>query len=260
MSSSGARFHGNRTKLKFHLYKCRITLLIIMIKYIIVFLSFYFVWILYINIKQNLCLYNNTCARLKFTYKIIYVYDTNTLRLNYENQYKINTYLCKSMNDTYKNLLCNTKNTVYNNNFQKTQTVINKLYYNNYIICYNKNNIFNVTTSIDFFCSEIDNKKATIIDYIIISYTHHAIILLSCAIIINEYDKLYIIKKKINKYSEQIEYILDNCSICLQEYTPQDIIRKLKICVHRYHEHCINEWINTYNNDTCPICRSCIKL
>ena len=48
---------------------------------------------------------------------------------------------------------------------------------------------------------------------------------------------------------------LDICSICHNNYNDYDDIRKLKKCVHVYHEKCIRQWIINYNNKTCPICR-----
>ena len=49
--------------------------------------------------------------------------------------------------------------------------------------------------------------------------------------------------------------MLDICSICHNNYNDYDDIRKLKKCVHVYHEKCIRQWIINYNNKTCPNCR-----
>ena len=51
---------------------------------------------------------------------------------------------------------------------------------------------------------------------------------------------------KLNNISEEI------CSICLETYTKNDIINILK-CGHKYHDKCIDGWIETNNN--CPLCR-----
>ena len=51
---------------------------------------------------------------------------------------------------------------------------------------------------------------------------------------------------KLNNVSEEI------CSICLETYTKNDIINILK-CGHKYHDKCIDGWIETNNN--CPLCR-----
>jgi len=243
-----------------------------MIQFILVFT--YFFSILYTTVKHSWCIYNNTCARLTFNDNVLYVYDTTTLRLYYEHQSILNTYLCNSMNDTFKKILCNATEPVDNKNFRKTQNVINKLYDINHIICFNKNKIFNVTHKIKFFCSEFDKNELSILDLminitrIILSYIQNNILLIlilfiSYIILFDEYNRLYTIKYeklKLDEYSEQIEYISDNCSICLNEYTTQDIIRKLKVCNHIYHETCINKWISKFNNDTCPMCRTNIKI
>lgn len=242
-----------------------------MIKFILVFT--YFFSILYANIRNTWCMHNNTCARLLFNNNVMYVYDTTTLRLNYENQHILNTYLCKSMNDTLKKFLCNTTETVNSKDFKKTQNVINKLYNINHIICYNKNKIFNVTQKINFLCSEFDKKESNILDLIVnivltilnhiqanISYI--SLLFISYLVLSDEYNRLYTIKYeklKLDEYSEQIEYVSDNCSICLNEYTTQDTIRKLNVCSHIYHETCIDEWIGKFNNNTCPMCRTSVN-
>ena len=43
-----------------------------------------------------------------------------------------------------------------------------------------------------------------------------------------------------------------NCSICLQDYSPNDETLILK-CKHRFHNVCLRSWFST--NNTCPICR-----
>ena len=52
---------------------------------------------------------------------------------------------------------------------------------------------------------------------------------------------------------------LDPCSICLESYTPNDSISKLKLCVHTYHNKCIDEWFIYSKAFSCPICRIQIK-
>jgi hypothetical protein len=238
-----------------------------MIQFIIVFT--YLFSILYNNVKHTWCIYNNTCARLIFINNIMYVYDSTTLQLNYENQYILNTYLCKSINNTLK-VLCDTTETIDSKDFKKTQYVINKLYNFNHIICFNKYKIFNVTHKINFFCSEFDKKQLNILDItvnivaIILNYIHDnilsiLILFISYLVLFDEYN-IIDHEKKLDEYSEQIEYISDNCSICLNEYTTQDTIRKLKVCSHKYHEKCIDDWVEKFNNDTCPLCRANIKI
>lgn len=43
------------------------------------------------------------------------------------------------------------------------------------------------------------------------------------------------------------------CVICHQPIINEQIIRKLNICSHKYHIHCIDEWLSS--NSTCPTCR-----
>ncbi|CAG9836879.1 unnamed protein product [Diabrotica balteata] len=47
----------------------------------------------------------------------------------------------------------------------------------------------------------------------------------------------------------------EQCSICLDVLKTK--LRTLS-CTHKFHEHCINVWINTQK--TCPICREPISL
>ena len=45
----------------------------------------------------------------------------------------------------------------------------------------------------------------------------------------------------------------DMCVICHQPILNQQIFRKLNTCSHKYHIHCIDEWLSS--NSTCPTCR-----
>jgi len=64
-----------------------------------------------------------------------------------------------------------------------------------------------------------------------------------------------IIQNKIIKIKEN-KYILEEseeiCSICLETYKKNDIMNILK-CGHKYHDKCIDGWIETSHN--CPLCR-----
>lgn len=42
------------------------------------------------------------------------------------------------------------------------------------------------------------------------------------------------------------------CPICLQDLLGSDILVEL-LCEHKYHTHCISEWLG--ENNTCPLCR-----
>ena len=43
------------------------------------------------------------------------------------------------------------------------------------------------------------------------------------------------------------------CVICHQSIMNEQITRKLNTCSHKYHIHCIDEWLSS--NKTCPTCR-----
>ena len=68
-----------------------------------------------------------------------------------------------------------------------------------------------------------------------------------------------IIQNKIIKIKEytfnnelESEESEESCSICLENYKKNDTINILK-CDHKYHEKCIDKWMETSNN--CPLCR-----
>ncbi|KAL1536004.1 RING-type E3 ubiquitin transferase [Salvia divinorum] len=46
------------------------------------------------------------------------------------------------------------------------------------------------------------------------------------------------------------------CTICLEEYSPQDVIRCITSCHHYFHSKCIDRWLQ--DNNTCPVCRNSI--
>ena len=49
------------------------------------------------------------------------------------------------------------------------------------------------------------------------------------------------------------EELPDNtCSVCLEEFKEDDIIKKLN-CNHIFHKDCLEPWLN--NNRNCPLCR-----
>jgi hypothetical protein len=45
----------------------------------------------------------------------------------------------------------------------------------------------------------------------------------------------------------------NNCSICLDEFKNEDILKKLN-CSHIFHKDCLVPWINNYKS--CPLCRT----
>jgi len=54
------------------------------------------------------------------------------------------------------------------------------------------------------------------------------------------------------------EFLEEKCSICTNNYELNDILRKVNICNHVFHQKCIDIWLN--DNITCPICRRNIKI
>ena len=56
--------------------------------------------------------------------------------------------------------------------------------------------------------------------------------------------------KKID--SDDEDNLLNECSICLENYKKDDMIIILS-CNHDYHEPCLKEW--SKNNNSCPHCR-----
>ncbi|XP_047938343.1 putative RING-H2 finger protein ATL21A [Salvia hispanica] len=46
------------------------------------------------------------------------------------------------------------------------------------------------------------------------------------------------------------------CTVCLEEYSPQDVIRCIPSCHHYFHSKCIERWFQ--DNNTCPVCRNSI--
>jgi hypothetical protein len=46
------------------------------------------------------------------------------------------------------------------------------------------------------------------------------------------------------------------CSICLENYEDNDVLRKLP-CKHLFHEACLDEWLGL--NASCPLCKAQLK-
>jgi hypothetical protein len=52
--------------------------------------------------------------------------------------------------------------------------------------------------------------------------------------------------------SDDEDNLLNECSICLENYKKDDMIIILA-CTHNFHESCLKEW--SQNNNSCPHCR-----
>lgn len=47
----------------------------------------------------------------------------------------------------------------------------------------------------------------------------------------------------------------DICSVCLAEFTGEDLVSQLHRCSHLFHLECIENWLHR-SHFTCPLCRS----
>jgi len=64
--------------------------------------------------------------------------------------------------------------------------------------------------------------------------------------IINNFRKMNY--KRYDKNKKQ-----ESCSICLENYKPDDIVVEFSCKTHIYHENCIYEWLQS--SDICPLCK-----
>ncbi|KAL5076344.1 hypothetical protein RYX36_015328 [Vicia faba] len=57
--------------------------------------------------------------------------------------------------------------------------------------------------------------------------------------------------------NEQKEESPRDCAVCLVEFKDDDYVRKLPLCSHTFHLHCVDTWLRSHPN--CPLCRSCLR-
>ena len=65
---------------------------------------------------------------------------------------------------------------------------------------------------------------------------------------LNQHTELFVYTE--NESNEPI------CSICRNNFCPNDICRKITNCHHYFHQACVDSWI--VRNQTCPMCRNLI--
>ena len=54
-----------------------------------------------------------------------------------------------------------------------------------------------------------------------------------------------------------LESEFESCSICMENFSPNSIVRKLNNCGHIFHVDCVDTWFET--NMTCPVCRTDLR-
>lgn len=130
----------------------------------------------------------------------------------------------------------------------------NNLFYNNLycnkILCYSTTNTSICVNKNEIFKpNRLNNHQS---DYMFFFMTLFLLLSLLKKIIIifNNYN----INKELD-ISDLKTFIIDDCSICMNDYKIFTKIRKLK-CKHIFHVKCIDEWLLIKNS--CPNCREII--
>jgi hypothetical protein len=61
---------------------------------------------------------------------------------------------------------------------------------------------------------------------------------------------------ELNQFTSLFIYNLETseiCTICRNNFTNQEICRKINNCGHLFHQNCVDSWL--VRNHTCPMCR-----
>ncbi|KAF8693290.1 hypothetical protein HU200_038674 [Digitaria exilis] len=56
---------------------------------------------------------------------------------------------------------------------------------------------------------------------------------------------------------QQRPEVQEECTVCLEEYEPKDVVRVLPACGHAFHAPCIDTWLRQH--PTCPVCRASLR-
>ena len=54
-----------------------------------------------------------------------------------------------------------------------------------------------------------------------------------------------------------LETEFESCSICMENFSSNSIVRKLNNCGHIFHVDCVDTWFET--NIRCPVCRTDLR-
>ena len=67
-----------------------------------------------------------------------------------------------------------------------------------------------------------------------------------------------------NELSENDQFNVQECTICLEEFKNGDNITRIPLCEHFFHPNCIKKWLNRQNknneNNKCPLCNTVLTV